>query len=104
MGYCCDRPDHTGFGFILFIFEECIGSGDFELGKLLTPISKAWWVVLLGSWKPVVLRVMKTVDAQRKRFQRGTILATNLEPILLIFWQKMWFVFYPCTKNLSETK
>lgn len=50
-------------------------------------------------------RAMKTVDAQFKRFQRGTTLVTNLEAILVIFQQKkIWFFSYPDPKNLPETK
>lgn len=49
--------------------------------------------IIVETWKTVVLGAMLTVEAQLKRFQRETILATGLESILLILWQIIWLPF-----------
>lgn len=45
-----------------------------------------------------------TIEAQIKRIQGGTILATRLETGLVIFGQKNTSSFCPCPKNLPEAE
>lgn len=48
-------------------------------------------------------RYIWTVEAQFKRFQRGTILATGPEAISVIFWGENVAAFCLCVKNLPKT-
>jgi hypothetical protein len=42
--------------------------------------------------------------SKSKRFQRRAILATGLEIILVIFWQRMWLLFALVLRNPPESK
>jgi hypothetical protein len=44
------------------------------------------------------------MEAQFKRCQRGTTIATGPETILVISGQRMWLLFCLCPKNLLEAK
>lgn len=39
-----------------------------------------------------MLRATLTIEAQKERFQTGSILATGLENSLMIFWPKLWLL------------
>lgn len=104
MGYCCGRLNQVGFW-----GEECGKHWDFGQGKLLSAVSRAYWAILVEAWKTVVLKALWTVEIQLKRFQtgagdRGTVLATDLETILVIFLAKNLAIFCPYLKKLHETK
>lgn len=49
--------------------------------------------ILVESWKTAVLKATWTMEAQLERFSRGSVLATWLETILMIFWPKLWLLF-----------
>lgn len=42
------------------------------------------------------------MQTQLKGFQRGRILASDLQAILGTSWPRMWLHFRPCSKNLPE--
>lgn len=68
----------------MLFLEEYGRRWDIGLGTLLNTVSKVKWTIFIQAWRTVVLKSMWIVDAQFKKFQRGTIL-TNL----LIFWRRM---------------
>ena len=43
-------------------------------------------------------------DVSIGEFQRGRILESDLETILMIFLQRLWLLFYYCLKNLLDAK
>lgn len=47
---------------------------------------------------------MQAVEAQLKKFPRGATLATRMETVSVIFWQKDMVGFCLCLKNSSEAK
>ena len=46
----------------------------------------------------------ETGGGMLKIFQRKIIFASDLETILMIFWQRIQLLFFCCPKNLPEAK
>lgn len=71
---------------------------------------------LAGTRKTAVLKAMRIVETQLKRFQRGTVLVTRLESVPVILWQRKEVrkekrecgmesaAFYLCPSNLPKAK
>lgn len=51
-------------------------------------ISKAYWITLVRYQKILGERALRAVEAKVDIFQRRTTLATVIEIILFIFWQR----------------
>lgn len=69
-------------GLIVVILEEC-RLWDFELEMQLNPLSMGTWkmAALCGLWRPF------------QEVPEETVLASWLETILKIFWQRTWLLF-----------
>lgn len=73
VGNCCVRPDTVR----IFLQE-----------KLLNAVGEVLWTILTGAWKTMVLRAVRTLEAQFKwdRGQSCSILAAFCPPLKLSGW------------------
>lgn len=81
-------------------WEECGRLWDFGLGKLLNALSRVR-ATAVRSWMVVVLRAMRTMETQLKRFQRGMKLGAGLETILVMLWCCGFKTFFSLVLRIS---
>ena len=85
----------------MFVFLTCVlrDVEDFELqtGRPINAISRIPHAILVSAQKTVVLRVLRTIEAQLKKFQRKQRLYYEL--VHIIFWQRIWLPSACILKN-----
>jgi hypothetical protein len=47
------------------------------LEKQLNTLNRAWWAILIGTWKTVGLKAMQIMMTHLKKFQRRRILVSG---------------------------
>lgn len=70
------------------------------LGKHWNTLSTTEWVMLVRTWKKMVLKVICTVGSWHKRAQRKEILVFCLEIIPVILFDKQCDCFCLCPKSV----